>query len=307
MPGAEPAASRLGHARSLLYVPGDRPDLLGKAETAGADVIVADLEDGVAPDRKDDARAAVAAWLREPSATGPTDGPADPERTHHPHRVVRIDGSAPAPDLESMTGHLPDALLVSKASVDRVRTVAAWLAERATRLPPLIGLIESAIGVQEAPALAACGHLVQLAMGEADLAADLHLQPSPDGRELLPHRAAVVVASAAGGLPPPAGPVSTDFTDLDTLRADTLALRRQGFRSRQAIHPAQVAVINEVFTPTAAEVARAADVVARFEQAEARGSGVCVDADGRLIDVAVVRTAREVLARVAYSTGSMTS
>jgi citrate lyase subunit beta/citryl-CoA lyase len=103
----------------------------------------------------------------------------------------------------------------------------------------------------------------------------------------------IVVASAAAGIDPPTGPVSTDFRDLDAYRAGTQALKRMGFGSRSAIHPAQVEIVNEVFTPSADELARARRLV---ELSDAAGGGVCVDDEGRMVDEAVVRSARHTIA-----------
>jgi citrate lyase subunit beta/citryl-CoA lyase len=105
-------------------------------------------------------------------------------------------------------------------------------------------------------------------------------------------RMQIVLASAAAGLEPPIGPVSTDFTDLDALRESTWTLKRMGFGARAAIHPAQVGVINEMFTPTSEEVEEARRLLARFE---AGGRGATTDDDGRMIDEAFVRSARRIL------------
>jgi citrate lyase subunit beta/citryl-CoA lyase len=104
-----------------------------------------------------------------------------------------------------------------------------------------------------------------------------------------------VLVSAAAGIEPPVGPVDTNFRDVDALRDSTRAVKRLGYVGRACIHPAQAAVVNEVFTPTADEVAAARDVIARFEAAMAAGDGVCLDAQGRMVDEAVVRQARRVL------------
>ncbi|MFC6929162.1 aldolase/citrate lyase family protein [Actinomadura yumaensis] len=133
-------------------------------------------------------------------------------------------------------------------------------------------------------------------MGEADLRADLGVEPGPDGRELLFARSQVVMASAAARIEAPIAPVSTDFRDLDSLRASTLALKRLGFQGRACIHPDQLPVVNAVFTPSAQEVARARDLVERYDAAIAAGTGVCLDERGRLVDEAVVRSARRLLA-----------
>jgi citrate lyase subunit beta/citryl-CoA lyase len=106
-----------------------------------------------------------------------------------------------------------------------------------------------------------------------------------------------VLASAAAGLVPPIAPLSTDFRDLDALRYSTAALRRVGFGSRWAIHPAQVPVINETFTPTPEQLEAARRLVERYDGALDQGVGVGVDEDGKMLDEAVVRAARRILVR----------
>ncbi|GGT88330.1 aldolase/citrate lyase family protein [Actinomadura citrea] len=133
-------------------------------------------------------------------------------------------------------------------------------------------------------------------LGEADLAADLGVTPGPDESELLWARSQVMAASAAAGLPPPLGPVSTQFRDLGAFRTTTPRLKRLGFRGRACVHPAQLPVVAEVFTPTPAELDRARSLLARYEAALASGSAVFVGDDGRLVDQAVIRAARALLA-----------
>jgi citrate lyase subunit beta / citryl-CoA lyase len=148
---------------------------------------------------------------------------------------------------------------------------------------------------------------MRLAIGEADLASELGIEVSPgDEREMLSARTMLVLASAAAGLDPPMGPVSTDFRDLDALRASSEALRRLGFRGRSCIHPAQVPVVNDVFTPTPVQLARAQHLVERYDAALAEGAGVITDDNGKMIDEAVVRGARRIVAHahlVPASTG----
>ena len=121
-----------------------------------------------------------------------------------------------------------------------------------------------------------------------------------DGPRLPPRsgtaRALVVMASAAAGLAAPAGPVSPVTRDLDTYRTSTERVRRQGFLGRACIHPAQVQVVHEVFTPTSEEVTQASEVLALVERAESGGSGVILDDSGRMVDPAVTRAAHRVLA-----------
>lgn len=259
-------------SRSLLYVPGIKPHLFDKALRSGADAIILDLEDAVPLDQKDVARNEVSRWLQ----------------AHQDDRVwVRVN-SRPLqlPDLEAVAGMA--GIYVPKVSgPDDIGDLP----------PPVTALIETAAGVLDARSIAAHPAVVRLAIGEADLGAELNVRVSSDGREMLPARMQVVMASAAEGLDPPVGPVSTDFKDLDAFRRGTTGLRAMGFGGRSVIHPAQVSIVNEVFTPTPEELSAARRVLEQFERA---GRGVCVDDEGRMIDEAVVRAARR-LVRAAES------
>ncbi len=239
-------------ARSYLYVPGDQARKLQQALASGADAIIADLEDAVAPSAKADARRTVADWL----ATQ-LDG-------DQPELWVRVNSS-------------------SRLLADDVHAV--------------VGPAVTATGILSARAIAEQPRVRQLGLGELDLCAEVGIQPSADERELLSIRVQVVLASAAAGLDPPIGPISTDFRDLVALRHSTDALRRVGFGSRWAIHPAQVPVINQTFTPSPEQVEAARRLVERYDGALDQGVGVCVDEDGHMVDEAVVRAARRTLAR----------
>ncbi|MBA0050200.1 CoA ester lyase [Streptomyces sp. AJS327] len=269
--------------RSALYVPGNRPEMLAKALQRGADAVLLDLEDSVAPAEKDAARAASAAWLSGLPPAGTTPGPEIWVRINHGPPGL-TDTAAVA--LPAVTG-----LLVPKTEhVDELHAVAAELAD----VPgiALCPLLESAAALLAAPLLAHGPRVTRVQLGEADLRADTGIQPGEDERELLWARSQLVLASAAARLAPPLGPVSTDFRDLDALRRSTLALRRLGFGGRACVHPAQLAVVNEVFTPGERELDRARLLIARYEGA---GSGAAVDDSGRMIDEAVVRQARRLL------------
>lgn len=260
---------------SYLYVPGDRPERFSKALASEADAVVFDLEDAVAVPAKADARDAVVAHLRQPAGSV--------------EQWVRINtgqrglGDLDAiADLPGLTGiFVPKA---TRAILDELLTIADVAR---------CALIETAAALLELPAMAATENIVALAMGEVDLAADLGVDPSPNEHELWPLRMDVVVASAAAGRQGPIGPVSTDIKDLYGLGHSTEALRRAGFGARQAIHPSQVPVINLAFTPTSKEVDRAEALLARAQSDE----GVWVDESGRMVDEAVLRSARRILAR----------
>jgi citrate lyase subunit beta/citryl-CoA lyase len=266
--------------RSYLYVPGDRADRLLGARTRGADALIVDLEDAVAPANKQAARELVADWLT------PEPGP---------QVWVRINAESTTDDLAAVVRPGLDGVVVPKADPDVLAAVDARLTALGSDAA-VLPLVESAAGLVRVAEIAAAPRVLRLGIGEADLIADLGLRPGPDRAELAPVRLQVVVASAAAGIARPVGATSTDFRDTDAFRESARTLARQGFRGRTAIHPAQVPVIHEVFTPTDDEVATARDVLDRFDAA---GGGGAVDARGRFIDAAVVRSAREVVALAA--------
>jgi citrate lyase subunit beta/citryl-CoA lyase len=261
---------------SYLYVPGDRPDRFTRAATSGTDAIILDLEDAVPVQAKDEARAAAAEFVSLPSPDGT-------------ERWVRINvGDRGTEDLAALSGAAGlTGIFLPKATPDAVAEAKGLLGELR-----LVALVESAAGVMSMATLAGLDRVDGLALGEIDLAADLGMSPSPDGRELWPIRLDAVVASTARGAQPPVGPVWVDIADLDGLRSSTEELCAAGFGARQAIHPTQVAVINEAFTPGESERERAAHLI---ELADRAGGGVCIDDDGRMVDEAVLRTARRIL------------
>ncbi|WP_436529454.1 aldolase/citrate lyase family protein [Actinoplanes sp. HUAS TT8] len=231
---------------------------------------------------------------REHSATpGPrqpmaTPGPRQPMATPGPRGRAATSGSPTSVTASGLRG-----LVVAKATLEQVTALGALLDESdpAGRLG-LVPLLETPQAILAAAGIAAAPRVTRMQIGEADLAAELGVSPGEDERELLFARSAVVLASAAAGIEPPAAAVTTDFRDLDALRRSTRALKRLGFRGRACIHPAQIPIVHEVFTPSEPEVAAARDLVARFEAA---GGGVCLDARGRMVDLAVVRDARRTL------------
>lgn len=269
---------------TALYVPGDRPDRLAKALTVGADELIVDLEDAVPVAAKEKTRAEVAGWLR----TLPED---------RPLVTVRVNpGELGRADVRAIAGPGLDGVCAAKVeNVDDVRALDAVLTDRGLPDLPVVPLLESAAAIFAAPGIAAGPRVTRLQIGEADLAADLGVTPGPDESELLWARSQVVAASAGAGLRPPIGPVSTEFRDLDAFRATTLRLKRLGFRGRACIHPAQLAVAAEVFTPAPEELQWARTLLARYDAALAAGSAVFVGDDGRFVDEAVIRTARALL------------
>lgn len=278
-------------ARSFLYVPGDRQDMLAKALTRGADAVIIDLEDGVPPSAKENARLSASEWISDNAGSSA-------------ELWVRVNPTSNLleDDLEATVREgLRGVYLPKPSSAADIEDVAETIEgfESARGLAPgsvlIAPLLETGLAILEMSKIAAASRVSHMAIGEADLAAELGMVPSPDGRELNPIRLSLVVTSSAHGLNRPIGPVQTTIEDLDSLRSTSLDLRRMGYRGRAAVHPKQISVINEAFSATQTEIAAARDVIDRFESARAEGSAVTIAEDGSLIDEAVVRRARVIL------------
>ncbi|MFE1231747.1 HpcH/HpaI aldolase/citrate lyase family protein [Streptomyces sp. NPDC058745] len=283
--------------RSYLYVPGDRPEMLAKAPARGADALIVDLEDAVPADGKDRALALVHGWLAETV----------PDRT--PEIWIRVNpGERGRAESALLAGPAVTGFCLAKCSgAEAVAAQDAVLTAAETRhgLAPggiaLAPLLETAAAVLDVRPIAQAPRVRHLHLGEADLCAELGIAPAdaPDGHggaALTAIRTSVLLASAAAGLLPPVGPVSTDYTDLDALARGTRALRDLGYRARACVHPRQLAVVHAAFTPGPEEVAAARALLERFDEAVRNGSGVITDPDGRMVDEAVVRAARRLLA-----------
>ncbi|MFC8177342.1 HpcH/HpaI aldolase/citrate lyase family protein [Rhodococcus sp. NPDC057297] len=267
-------------ALTFLYVPGDVPARFDKASRSGADAVVLDLEDAVVASNKDEARSTVAKWLA----------------ACEPGQVeiwVRVNpGALQDADIRAVAGpNLTGIWLPKVESLEEIEAAARILDSVAPHAE-LSALIETGKGLLALPAIATGPRLRFLQIGEVDLAADLSIEPGGDGRALLFARSQVVVASAAAGLEPPLAAVSVEFRDTDAFAADTVELRRLGFRGRACIHPAQVAPARDAFVPTSEAVQEAEEILEALARAT---SGVGVDKNGRLIDEAVARSARRVV------------
>jgi citrate lyase subunit beta / citryl-CoA lyase len=267
--------------RSWLYVPGHRPERVAKALVSGADAVVIDLEDAVPADQKDAARDQTVTLLDE--------------RADHGALQVWVRINPPGTeigrrDVAALTGRRLDGLRMPRADdPDEVREVA----ERTGA--PLQLLLESARGLSRARELAEAHELVAgIGLGEADLAADL-LVDRDEG--LTWARGAVVVAARAAGLPSPVQSVWTDVGDTDGLRVSSERGRATGFFGRSVVHPRQIDVVHDVYTPSADDIAAAEGIVANAAEAAARGEAAALSADGRFVDPAVVARARTVLDR----------
>jgi citrate lyase subunit beta / citryl-CoA lyase len=278
--------------RSYLYVPGDSPQKLAKVLQRGADAVIADLEDAIAPGRKAVARQTVRSWLAS-LGNGDEAGA---------EIWVRVNsGASIEADLAGVFSSALTGICVPKVSrPEDLQAVQGLLRELEQNVPlprPLVlqPLIETAAAVSAAERIARAERVRCMQLGEHDLGAEVGIERSGDDIEFLFARSQLVFGSAAAGIGPPVGPVSVDFNDLERFRASTLTLKRLGFRSRACIHPAQVKVVNEVFTPSIMEVEQARLLVETFDDALERGSGVVRDKQGAMVDEAVVRAARRLL------------
>jgi len=280
-------------ARSVLYVPGDRSDMLAHAVSRGADALILDLEDAVAPTAKELARHTVFDFLRTRAASDVGDV----------EIWVRVNpGELGLADIAAVASPALAGFVLAKTEHTHHVRAAGYAADeveqRLALTPGSLGLcplLESAAAVMDARGIAgASARVRRLQIGEADLRAEIGVSLGDTEHELLLVRSAVVLASAAAGVGAPLASVSTDFTDLDRFRATTEAQRRLGFRGRACIHPAQCAVANEVFTPSAEQMQQAQRLIERYEAAAS--DAVFTDEDGRMVDLAVIRDARRLVA-----------
>lgn len=267
--------------RSALYVPGDSPEKLQKALDRGADEVIIDLEDAVRPDHKESALNDVVHWLNgKPGTTVPVWVRINPgvRRLHEVRTLAAC---------EALHGVVV-AKTETAAELYAVDEVLTSLGSSARIIP----LLESARAVFDAREIADVPRVQRLQVGEADLRAEIGATLGVDEREMLHVRSHIILASAAARISPPIAPVSTQFRDLDSFRNSTLALSQLGFVGRACIHPAQVAVSNEVFTPSAERVEEARRLLEQFSD-----SGVGVGEDGEMVDEAVLRSARRILSQ----------
>jgi len=280
-------------ARSYLYVPGHRPALAAKAARSDADVIVVDLEDGVPPSERTAARQSLAEFVAA-AARAPGRRPSVAVRVNPLDSAEVSAELAAAVDAGIRLIRIPKVASIS--DVQDATVLLATLERRAGVSQGMVRLqlgIESALGVLRAADLAACDRVVALALGATDLAADLGLAVGDDGAGLLTVRSLLVLASAGAGIAPPIDSVQRELDDLDRLRASSERSRAIGFHGRSAIHPAQIPVLNEVFTPSAQEVAWARNIV----ELQIPGAQIGEYGPGgrEMVDAAVVRRARRIL------------
>ena len=278
--------------RSLVFVPGNRANMLERAKEFPADIIMVDLEDSVPPEEKVNARNLAIEWVPKLRALG--------------HRVmVRVNSLDTGLTRDELTAVVnPDLAGISLGKVESpqdVRDVASILTslERSVGIEPgqvkIIPWIENARALVAAYQIArASDRIVGIAFGGEDYTDDMGLERTDTGEEIYFPRATVAVAARAARVASLDSPYVL-FRNSDGLRADAGQARKLGFTGKFAIHPAQIDIINELFSPSDEELAYAQKVVDAWNEAEAQGRG-SVDLDGRMIDVPVIKRAQNLLA-----------
>ncbi|WP_276261349.1 HpcH/HpaI aldolase/citrate lyase family protein [Haloglomus litoreum] len=276
--------------RSVLFSPGDQPDLMRKAPESGADVVVFDLEDGVAPEAKADGREAVNEVLTDPDF--------DPScEVCVRVNPVQPDRDTAATDLKAVLDGDPrlDSVMLPKAErAEDVRILDNLLGARRADVP-ILALCESAAGVLHAEAIAATDPVEAVAFGAEDLSADIGATRTPEGTEVLHAREHVVLAAAAADV----DALDTVFTGIgehDALAEETAFALGLGYDGKMCIHPAQVPVVNDAFTPDEEQIEWAQRVLEAAAEAEADGVGV-FRVDDEMIDAPLIARAEQVRER----------
>ena len=284
--------------RSLHFVPGGNDRMLAKALGTNADSLILDLEDAVTPERKDEVRAVVASWLAE----------ADFGAKEKTVRMNPLDTPWGFADLEATMASSPDAYVVPKPeTVEGLNAIDAELSrlERLHGHPDRgIGLIliaaETPLGALNVRTLPTCPRVEAMSWGAEDLSATLGVQTNRDeaGNYLAVYqhcRVMTLLSAVAGGVQP-IDAVYVDFRDTEGLRAECEDGARLGFTGKISIHPDQIDVINDAFTPSTAHVAEARALIEAFEQAQAEGR-MAFTFNGQLVDAPHLSRARALLER----------
>ena len=278
--------------RSMLFLPGNNPNMLINGNCLGADALIFDLEDAVSPAEKDAARILVRNTMRYMDLRGC-------------ERIVRIN-SVDTPywqaDIDAILPQKPEMILLPKVgSAQDALTVDTYMTQAEQRLGMeqgtvgLMPLIETASGVENAFAIASCCDRVQaLFLGAEDLTADLQCRRTKEGREIEYARTRLVVAARAAGVDVYDTPF-TDVNDDEGILVDATVAKDLGFTGKASISPRHVEVINRVFSPTTKEIAYAYEVMDAIATAKAQGKGA-IALHGKMIDAPIVARAERTIA-----------
>jgi (S)-citramalyl-CoA lyase len=269
--------------RSLLFVPGLRPDMYAKALDSGADIVCIDMEDAVARSRKDEGRALTLPLFKS--------------RTHpHVEQMVRINGLSTPDGLKDLTAIIesaspPPAIMIPKIkSPEEVQLIETLLSSGPARAIRFCVIIETNQGLERAVEIArSSSRIDSMILGAVDMSADLRCEKAWE--PLLYTRSRLVHAAASAGIDLLDVPYLT-LEDPEGLRKEAMGCAKLGFTGKASIHPNQIPIIHEAFTPDAKTVEKARKVCAAFEQ---DSTGLVV-VDGELIELPVVRSMYRVLA-----------
>jgi citrate lyase subunit beta/citryl-CoA lyase len=273
--------------RSMLFIPGNNPGMLQNGGVFGADSVILDLEDAVAPMEKDAARFLVAHALRT----------VDYGCSETVIRINPLDTFA-ADDIKAIVPCCPDTILVPKVeSADDIHKVSAMIAaaEKPGQTPvKIIALLETPCGIVEAyPIAKANSRVVALALGAEDYTAGLGAMRTKEGTEIFTVRTMLINAAAAAGVQSIDTPY-TDANDEEGLLNDTLLAKRLGFKGKLSINPRQIDVIHNVFNPSLSDIDWAQQVIYAIRKAESEGSGVA-SLNGKMVDLPIVNRAERIL------------
>ena len=278
--------------RSMLFLPGNNPNMLINGATLGSDAIIFDLEDAVSPAEKDAARILVRNTLKY----------MDLGTCETIVRINSVDTAYWQADIDAIAPQKPNLILLPKsACAEDIRLVDAYLSEKEAALGMeygtvgLMPLIETAMGVENAFAIATAAKRVKaLFLGAEDLTADLQCKRTKEGREIEYARTRLVVAARAAGVQVYDTPF-TDVNDDEGILVDAQLAKALGFNGKASISPRHVEVINAVFSPTQKEIDYAYEVMEAIETAKAQGKGA-IALHGKMIDAPIVARAQQTIA-----------
>lgn len=277
--------------RSMLFLPGNTPNIILNGDCLGADAIILDLEDAVSPDQKDAARVLVRSAIRHLKFPG----------IEKIIRVNSLDTPYWKEDLEEMVPLRPELIMTPKTScASDVLEFDAFIAELEGKLGMpkntvrLMPLIETALGIENAYAIAsASGRVAAIFLGAEDLSADLRCKRTKEGREIEYARGRMVMAARAAGV----DVYDTPFTDVNDdagMEADARLAKALGFTGKASISPRHVGIINSVFSPSEKEIDYAFEVMEAIREAKEQGRGA-IALHGKMVDAPIVARARQTI------------
>ncbi len=279
--------------RALLYMPGDDMHKIQKATSLGVDCVCMDMEDGVAFNRKEEARQTIVEALRW----------LDFGRSERLARINAVGSGLEDQDLQTVLPAHPDGIVIPKVdSSEPIRRVSTKISAAESEfgwLPGsihLIAIVETAIGIVNLPQIASADIRLQaLVFGAEDFAGDIGAVRTPEGWEVFYARSALVTHAAAYGLQA-IDMVKIDFKDLESLKQECQQGAQMGFSGKQIIHPNQVVPVQNAFTPSDAAIANALRITEAFTEHQSAGKGAFA-LDGKMIDAPIVKAAERILER----------